>query len=82
MDRKIRNRFYVASSGVIAHAEQGQDSHCCTMPSRWTKKTLKEAIAHAEQILDSDPKRDHVAVVQIIRMVRRGKTPNVIEVIK
>lgn len=88
---KIRNRFYVAAPSVTSPSEQSQDNtaknvHLATRPSdrsgKWTRKDLKDAIAHAEQILEDDPSKEHVAVVRIVRVVRRKKMPAVVEVIK
>lgn len=88
---KIRNRFYVAAPSVTTEREQAQDNteknvHLAVSSGdrsgKWTRKDLKAAIAHAEQILELEPSKDHVAVVQIVRVVRRKKAPVVVEVVK
>jgi hypothetical protein len=90
---KIRNKYYVAADRVTTHSEQDQDNvdgkvafAGVTSQSRsygkWTRKDLSAAIAHAEQVLEADPAKEHVAIVKIIRVVRRKKAPLVVEVIK
>ncbi len=89
---KVRNRFYVAAPSVTTESEQAQDNiagkgvRLSMSPNdrggRWTRKNLNDAIAHAEHILENDPSKDHVAVVRIVRVVRRKKAPVVVEVIK
>ena len=37
----------------------------------WARKTEAEAIEHARQILASEPEKSHVAIVKIIKIVRR-----------
>jgi hypothetical protein len=77
---KIRNRFYVAAPAVTTHTEQDQAN--TERSARWTHPTLKAALAHAETILEENPNKDHVAVVQIVRVVRRKKAPVVVEVVR
>lgn len=48
---------------------------------KWTRRDLKDAIKHAEQILEAQPNRDHVTIVKIVRVVRRKKAPVVVEVV-
>lgn len=79
----VRNRFYVAADRMLSESEQGTDntipqSHGC----RWSKKTLAQAIAHAEEILDKEPAKETVAIVQIVRVVRRKRAPVVVEVVR
>lgn len=49
---------------------------------KWTRKNLADAIKTAEGILETQPDRDHVAIVRIVRIVRRKKQPVVVEVVK
>jgi hypothetical protein len=89
---KVRNRFYVAAPSVTTESEQAQDNipgkgvRLSVSPNdrggRWTRKNLADAIKHAEEVLDQDPNKDHVAIVRIVRVVRRKKAPVVVEVIK
>jgi len=87
---KVRNRFYVASPNVTRDAEQHQLNVPGAVPlasdhhssGRWTRPTLEAALNHAREILDTDPNLDHVAVVQIVRVVRRQEMPVTIEVVK
>lgn len=51
-------------------------------PGKWTRKDLKAAIAHAEEVLAAQPERDHVAVVRIVKIVRRPKPKFVVEDVK
>lgn len=88
---KIRNKYYVAADKVTAPFEQGQDNVApgvtlahpknYSTSAHWTRKDLKGAIDHAKQILENNPNQEHVAIVKIIRVVRREKTPLVVEVI-
>ena len=88
---KIRNRFYVASPSVTARSEQDQDNveknvafalSSGDRSGKWTRKTLADAVKHAEWMIGNDPNLDHVAVVQIVRLIRRKKAPIEVEVIK
>lgn len=88
---KVRNRFYVAAPSVTTSSEQAQDNlegkvRLSVSPNdrngKWTRKTLAAAISHAETMLEQDPSKDHIAIVQIVRVVRRKKAPVVVEVVK
>lgn len=79
---KIRNKFYVAADKVTTDMEQATVADPCEGNSRWVKSTLKDAIAHANQILDKEPQRTHVAISQIVRVVRRKNTPHIVEVVR
>lgn len=41
----------------------------------WAKGTLDAAITHARTLLADDPKRASVAIVKVIRVVRRDTQP-------
>lgn len=92
---KVRNKFYVAAPSVTAEHEQAEPNLEGKVPlaggplpkglinrPRWTRHTLADALKHAEQMLEADPKLEHVAVTQIVRVVRRKKAPVVVEVVK
>lgn len=88
---KVRNRFYVAATSVTSNSEQAQDNtsdkvHLAVSSGdrhgKWTRKNLKDAIKHAEDLLELEPSKDHVAIVQIVRVVRRKKAPVVVEVVR
>lgn len=88
---KIRNRFYIASPAVTTHSEQGQDNtvdkvHLSTSPldhsGKWTRKDLKDTIAHAETMLAANAKLEHVAIVKIVKIVRRPKPKFIVEDVK
>jgi hypothetical protein len=87
---KIRNRFYVAAASVTTNREQGQVNEPKNVHlsgpnndgGRWTRPTLAAAVAHAQQILEDNPSQDHVAITQIVRIVRRKKAPVVVEVVR
>ena len=74
---KIVNKFYVASDRVTTEREQSNQPL-----NRWTKKTLAEAIKHAEELLEKEPHQEFKAIVQIIRIVRRKRAPIVVERVK
>lgn len=87
---KVLNRFYVASDKMISEAEQGtvntgeqRVSHDGyndrPRHTRWAKRDLAQAIDHARQILDNDPSKHEVAIVRIVKMVRRKATPVIVE---
>jgi len=50
--------------------------------TRWAKRDLSQAIDHARDILDNDPSKSEVAIVRIVKMVRRKATPIVVEDVK
>jgi hypothetical protein len=87
---KVRNRFYVAAPSVTSASEQDQVNSNPAMLAvspndrcrSWTRSTLKDAVEHARKVLEQDPSKDHVAIVQIVRVVRRQKAPVVVEVVK
>lgn len=88
---KVRNKFYVAAPSVTTESEQAQDNieknvHLATSPNdrsgKWTRKDLAAAIAHAQQVLEADPTKDHVAVVKIVKIVRRPKPKYIVEDVK
>lgn len=60
---KLKCRFYVGSRSILDN------------DSEYVKETLGEALDHARAILEEDPDRREVAVVQIIRVVRRKSVP-------
>lgn len=65
---KVKKRFYVAADRVTSYG------------SDWAHETLDEAIEHAKSLLDGDPHGvDTKYVVEVIRCVRRQKTPVVVE---
>jgi hypothetical protein len=81
---KLHNRFYIASQSVTSPSEQGQVNVLGDriLRRRWTSHTIDDAIVEATQLLDRELSRDHVAICQIVRIVRRAKTPVVIEIIE
>lgn len=63
-DRELlaNNKFYVGSPTALTRG--------------WGHKTLAKAVAHAEQVLDErSGELDYTFVVQIVRVVRRQRTP-------
>lgn len=87
---KIRNRFYVAADRVATASEQGQDNikknvafagvdTQSRVHGKWTRKTLADAVEHAHDILENDPTKDHVAIVKIVKLVRRPKPKFIVE---
>lgn len=89
---KIRNKFYVASPNVTTLNEQqldhvhGGNVRLATKPTDrsgyWTRKTIADAIAHGEQMLAEDPSLEHVAIVKIVKVVRRPKPKFIVEDVK
>lgn len=57
----VKNKFYCGATDILSNG--------------WAKPTLEEAIKNARKILDENPDRDKIAIVQIIRVVTREKTP-------
>lgn len=96
MSTKIRNKFYVGHPKMDNAFEQDQDNDPKTLPEgalasgnldaatnrRWTRKNFKDAVAHAEQILEANPRQERCVVVKIIATVRRKKAPIVVETVK
>lgn len=82
--KKIRNKFYVAHNKVHSLAEQNQPNEptVIAQPQRWTRATLKDAIKHAEAILEANPQQEEACVVQIVRRVRRRKLPLIVETVR
>jgi hypothetical protein len=63
----VAKRYYVGARDILAST----NTHA--------KVTLGEAITAAEKVLEEEPTRKEVAVVQIIRVVRRAPSPVVVE---
>ena len=88
--KKVNNAYYVASPSVTTAREQdqkndGKNGRLAVHSSdggKWTRPTLNAAIEHANEMLDKDPSLEHVAITKIVRIVRRRKLPNVVEVVK
>lgn len=90
---KVLNRFYVASDKMMSQAEQGTVNEGpqrakdifgadTRRHARWAKRDLKTAIDHAREILEQDPNRQEVAVVRIVKVVRRKPMPIIVEDVK
>lgn len=61
LEHKIqRNKFYVGADSALER--------------NWGHPTLAKAVAHAEEVMDEQD-RDAVFIVQIIRVVRRKRSP-------
>lgn len=87
---KVNNKFYCASPNVTREKEQKQKNDGkngtlairATDGGRWTRPTLEAAVEHAREQLRQNPELDHVAVVQIVRVVRRAELPLIVETVK
>lgn len=87
---KIINKFYVASPNVTTPAEQKQlntpENVALAVTShhagRWTRPTLNAALEHAKSMLENDPNLEHVAIVKIVKLVRRKAQPLIVEDVK
>lgn len=89
---KVRNPYYVAAPSVTTTREQDQVNDpkqgvslsvaTHDRSGRWTRPTVNAAIEHAEELLRTDQTLEHVAIVKIVRVVRRKKTPVTVEVVK
>lgn len=79
----VINKFYVASDSMLTEQEQGTPNTLVERGRgrhvRWAKFDVKQAIDHATSILEADPSKDHVAIVKIIKVVRRKKMPVIVE---
>ena len=62
---KVRKKFYVGA--------------CNILDSDWPCVTEAEAVRKAKEVLDDDPFRDSAVVVKIVKVVRRGMVPYVVE---
>lgn len=88
---KVRNRFYVAATTVTLESEQAQPNvegqiKLSVSPTdrsgKWTRNTLAAAIEHGEALLAADASKDHVAIVKIVKIVRRPKPKFIVEDVK
>lgn len=86
--KKVLNKFYVASPTVTTQEEQGQLNDPKTVRlagphsvhgGKWTRKDVAGAIEHARIILADNPAQDHVAIVKIVKIVRRKEAPITVE---
>lgn len=81
--KKVVNPYYCAHPNVLADKEQGdQRNELAVGPNdrgAWTRPSLKDALDHAQQQLDNDPSLEQVAVVRIVKLVRRKRLPHTIE---
>lgn len=87
--KTLSNKYYVASPNVTKDHEQAEphrdQARLAIRPNstgRWTRHTMADAVAHAERLLELDPTLDHVAVSQIVRIVRRKKAPVIVETVR
>ena len=87
--KKVHNRFYVASDKMTSEMEQAspnteskQSKDYTGRHNRWAKNTVAQAIDHARELLEKDPAREHVAIVKVIKLVRRKKMPIIVEDVK
>lgn len=89
---KVLNRFYVASDKMMSQEEQGTvntgeptreryDGYERQAPRhrRWAKRDLSQAIDHAREILEQNPSKQEVAIVRIVKVVRRKAMPIIVE---
>lgn len=60
--------YYVAAQHISA-------SIAANKPNTWTKHTLVEAVRHASEMLMTDHEVDAIAIVKIVKVVRRQATP-------
>ena len=68
---KITKKFYVGSRTMNPNSSDGRRYQ------EWAKKTLQEAIDHAKSLAE-ETEEDQI-VVQIVRIVRKQKTPLIVE---
>lgn len=81
---KINNRFYVAAQRMLTALEQSSARKTRAImggPQNfpWSVSTLEGATDHAKELLTADPNLEQVAIVKIIRVVRRETPPIVVE---
>lgn len=90
---KIKNRFYLGAPSMFSKFEQdasntGQterplqlalDGFVPGKSGRWTRPTLAAAVQHAENILNENTELESVVIVQAVRIVRRKRSPIVVE---
>lgn len=73
--KPIINKYYTAATHISDSIAMGSNSD-------WTRETEKEAIMKAQEILEKEPHQKCVAIVKIIKIVRRKKPEIVIENVK
>lgn len=66
-DRKKFKLFYVAHPKIGGYGDE------------WSKTSLEAAVRHAKDLLEREPAREHMLVVQVVRVVRRQKLPLLVE---
>jgi len=75
--RLRENQFYIGSNSVlqVKNRMRGSASNYGT----WGHPTIDLAIRHAQQLLNDEPDKDSVFIVQIIKVVKRQSSPIVVE---
>lgn len=66
------NKFYVAATNISEAVNRGHNAD-------WTRPSMAAAIEHAKEILEDNPDRDCVVIVEIKKIVRRASRPIVVE---
>lgn len=66
------NKFYMAARHISEAVGKGRNADC-------TRVSLEAAITEAKHYLHENPGTDCVAIVQIIKLVRRDRPPIIVE---
>lgn len=66
------NRYYVGAKHI-------SDSIKDSLKDSWTHETLAGAIKHAKELMEEESDRELVHIVQIVSIVRRAKTPIIVD---
>ncbi len=74
---KITKKFYVGANKVFDTHAYGE-----LCGKTWAKKTEAEAIEHAKEILEKNPRQEFAFVVKVIKIVKRDRPPYKVEVVK
>lgn len=83
----IKNKYYVGKESLLGHQHQHMPAgynpkQGALSQIPWPKRSLAEAVKHAESVLQDNPKIQEVAIVQIVRLVRRKASPVEVEVVR
>lgn len=65
------NKYYVGAEHIAEAIAEGTNAE-------WTQATLEEAVEKGKKLFDEEH-RECVVIVKIIRILRRAKTPIIVE---
>ncbi len=74
MPKKTKARRTTKTAGIY-YVGAPEDQ----MTPGWAKTSLQEAVAHAEKLLNNQPRTSEVRIVKVVAYVRRQSTPIKVE---